>query len=73
MEHIADRCGGLPADVARSRVDAQGLVTQDAFKRRTKTGRGEKTDGRERRRKTLREIKYYMRVGYRCTDVRNEV
>lgn len=70
MEHIGDRCG---ADAARSRADASALPTQDAFKTQTQTGGGRMMDGRERRRKTFRGIKYYMRSSYRCTDVGSEV
>lgn len=53
MEHIGGRCGGLPADVARNRVDASALVAKDAFKKQTEIGGGRKMDGRERQRKML--------------------
>lgn len=60
MEHIGDRCGGLPADAVRSRVDASAIVTHNAFEKQTEIGGGRKMDGRERRRKTFRDNKYYM-------------
>lgn len=39
IEHIGDRCGGLPAGAARSRVDALALVTQH-LKKQTEVGGG---------------------------------
>lgn len=43
------------------------------LKKQTEIEGGRKMDGRERRRETFRDNKYYMSPSYRCTDVGNKV